>query len=320
MTAITETVWLITGCSTGFGREIAHCALQQGARVAVTARRKDAVADICARFPDRALALELDITDPQQRERAVQTTLDHFGQLDVLVNNAGYGYVAAIEEGDEADFRAMFETNFFATLAMTRLVLPYFRERRRGRILNNSSQAGLMANPGTGFYSASKHALEGVMEALGKEVAPLGIEVVTVQPGAFRTDWSGRSMQRSGQRIADYAEIVGSRLDMIAAIDGRATRRPGARRANLCGTGHHGQAARAAGPRHGAAAILSRQTHGHTGAPAGLGVGVGVGGISGFCRTDVVSGNAVTPVLVGPARGAARSPRVQGRSQTGAGR
>ncbi|HEY6131179.1 MAG TPA: SDR family NAD(P)-dependent oxidoreductase, partial [Halioglobus sp.] len=133
---------------------------------------------------------------------------------------AGYGYVAAIEEGDEAAFRAMFETNFFATLAMTRLVLPYFRERRRGRILNNSSQAGLMANPGTGFYSASKHALEGVMEALTKEVAALGIEVVTVQPGAFRTDWSGRSMQRGGHRIDDYTDTVGSRLDMIAAIDG----------------------------------------------------------------------------------------------------
>ena len=220
MTSITDTVWLITGCSTGFGREIALCALQQGARVAVTARRADAVADICAQYPDRALALALDITEPGQREAALQATLKHFGQLDVLVNNAGYGYVAAIEEGDEGAFRAMFETNFFATLAMTRLVLPYFRERRRGRIINNSSQAGLMANPGTGFYSASKHALEGVMEALGKEVAPLGIDVVTVQPGAFRTDWSGRSMQRSGHRIDDYAESVGSRLDMIAAIDG----------------------------------------------------------------------------------------------------
>lgn len=221
MTAISETVWLVTGCSTGFGREIARCALNQGARVAVTARRRAAIADICTEFPDRALAIELDITDARQRERAFESTLREFGQLDVLVNNAGYGYVAAIEEGDEADFRAMFETNFFATLAMTRLVLPYFRERRRGRILNNSSQAGLMANPGTGFYSASKHALEGVMEALGKEVAPLGIDVVTIQPGAFRTDWSGRSMQRSEHRIADYAESVGARLDMIAAIDGR---------------------------------------------------------------------------------------------------
>jgi NAD(P)-dependent dehydrogenase (short-subunit alcohol dehydrogenase family) len=221
MTNVAGTVWLITGCSTGFGREIARCALQQGAGVAVTARRRDAVADICAEFGERALAVELDITDAGQRERALKLTLEHFGQLDVLVNNAGYGYVAAIEEGEEDDFRAMFETNFFATLAMTRVVLPYFRQRRRGRILNNSSQAGLMANPGTGFYSASKHALEGVMEALGKEVAALGIDVVTVQPGAFRTDWSGRSMQRSAQRIADYAESVGARLDMIAAIDGR---------------------------------------------------------------------------------------------------
>jgi NAD(P)-dependent dehydrogenase (short-subunit alcohol dehydrogenase family) len=221
MTPITDSVWLITGCSTGFGREIALCALQQGARVAVTARRAESVADICALYPERALAIALDITDPGQREAAFQATLKHFGQLDVLVNNAGYGYVAAIEEGDESDFRAMFETNFFATLAMTRLVLPYFRERRCGRIINNSSQAGLMANPGTGFYSASKHALEGVMEALGKEVASLGIQVVTIQPGAFRTDWSGRSMQRSGQRIDDYAESVGARLDMIAAIDGK---------------------------------------------------------------------------------------------------
>jgi NAD(P)-dependent dehydrogenase (short-subunit alcohol dehydrogenase family) len=221
MIAIAESVWLVTGCSTGFGREIARCALRHGARVAVTARRKEAVEDICAEFPGRALAIALDITDPRQRERAFEQTLEHFGQLDVLVNNAGYGYVAAIEEGDEAAFREMFETNFFATLALTRLVLPYFRERRSGRILNNSSQAGLMANPGTGFYSASKHALEGVMEALGKEVAALGIQVVTVQPGAFRTDWSGRSMQRGGVRMEAYADAVHSRLDMIAAIDGK---------------------------------------------------------------------------------------------------
>jgi NAD(P)-dependent dehydrogenase (short-subunit alcohol dehydrogenase family) len=216
-----DTVWLVTGCSTGFGREIARCALGHGARVVVTARRREAVEDLCAEFPGRALPIALDITDAQQRENAFRQTLDHFGQLDVLVNNAGYGYVAAIEEGDETAFREMFETNFFATLALTRLVLPYFRERGRGRILNNSSQAGLMANPGTGFYSASKHALEGVMEALGKEVAPLGIQVVTIQPGAFRTDWSGRSMQRGGLRMAAYAENVHTRLDMIAAIDGK---------------------------------------------------------------------------------------------------
>jgi NAD(P)-dependent dehydrogenase (short-subunit alcohol dehydrogenase family) len=181
----------------------------------------ESITDICEQYPEHALAIPLDITDAGQREAAFQATLKHFGQLDILVNNAGYGYVAAVEEGEEAEFRAMFETNFFATLAMTRLVLPYFRERRSGRIINNSSQAGLMANPGTGFYSASKHALEGVMEALGKEVAGLGIQVVTIQPGAFRTDWSGRSMQRSDERIDDYAESVGSRLDKIAAIDGK---------------------------------------------------------------------------------------------------
>lgn len=219
--AANDKVWLVTGCSTGFGREIALSALRSGARVAVTARRPEAVADICASFPDTAIAVALDVTDAGQREAALQATLERFGGLDVLVNNAGYGYVAAVEEGEEDEVRAMFETNFFATLALTQLVLPLFRRQGGGRIINNSSQAGVMANPGTGFYSASKYALEGLMEALTKEVAPLGIQVVTVQPGAFRTDWSGRSMRRSGRRIDDYADSVGARLDMIAAIDGQ---------------------------------------------------------------------------------------------------
>lgn len=221
MARVDAPVWLVTGCSTGFGREIALCALERGACVAVTARRTEAVADICESYPETALPLALDITDPVQRTASFAATLERFGGLDVLVNNAGYGYVAAVEEAEEDAFRTMFETNFFATLALTREVLPYFRQRRRGRIINNSSQAGLMANPGTGLYSASKHALEGLMTALGKEVAHLGIQVVSVQPGAFRTDWSGRSMQRSPTRIDDYAEVVGSRLDMIAAIDGK---------------------------------------------------------------------------------------------------
>jgi len=221
MTRQTGPVWLVTGCSTGFGREIALCALAHGARVAVSARRPETVADICARYPDTALPIALDVTDPAQRAVAFEATLVHFGELDVLVNNAGYGYVAAVEEAEEAALRAMFEANFFAPLALAQLVLPYFRERGRGRIINNSSQAGLMANPGTGLYSASKHALEGLMSALGKEVAHLGIQVVTVQPGAFRTDWAGRSMQREGQHIPAYADVVGARLDMIAAVDGR---------------------------------------------------------------------------------------------------
>ncbi|TXS96526.1 SDR family NAD(P)-dependent oxidoreductase [Parahaliea maris] len=218
---IDDTVWLISGCSSGFGREIALCALGAGARVVVTARRVESVADIGESFPDTALCLPLDVTDAGQRRDAVARSIAHFGQLDVLVNNAGYGYVAAVEEGEEVAVRTMFEANFFGALYLTLEVLPHFRERGSGRILNNSSQAGLMANPGTGYYSASKHALEGLMEALGKEVAPLGIRVTTVQPGAFRTDWSGRSMQRSSRRLPAYAEHVGSRLDMIAAIDGK---------------------------------------------------------------------------------------------------
>ena len=212
--------WLITGCSTGFGREIARTALEAGHRVLVTARQPESVADLCAAFPETARVQALDVTSPTQVQAAVTAAINHFGHIDVLVNNAGYGYVGAVEEGEEEAYRAMFETNFFGALAITRAVLPHMRARGSGRIINNSSQAGIMANPGTGFYSASKYALEGLMEALAKEVAPLGIHVTSVQPGAFRTDWSGRSMQRSNTRIDDYAEHVGARLEMIAAIDG----------------------------------------------------------------------------------------------------
>lgn len=214
-------VWLITGCSTGFGREIALAALESGARVVVTARSPEAVADICERYPRQSLALALDVTDAAQIQSVVASTLETFGVIDVLVNNAGYGYVGAVEEGEEQAVRALFETNFFGALALTRAVLPHMRARRSGRIINNSSQAGLMANPGTGYYSASKYALEGLMEALAKEVEPFNIFVTSVQPGAFRTDWSGRSMQRAATPIADYNDHVASRLDMIAEIDGQ---------------------------------------------------------------------------------------------------
>ena len=163
-------VWLISGCSTGFGREIARVALARGERVAVTARNPASVAELCESHPDSSVALALDVTDHEQVLAAVEATLTHFGAIDVLVNNAGYGYLAAIEEGEDEEIRRMFETNFFGALDLTRAVLPHMRERGGGLIINNSSQAGLMANPGTGFYSASKYALEGLMEALGKEL------------------------------------------------------------------------------------------------------------------------------------------------------
>lgn len=221
MPQLKDSVWLISGCSTGFGREIARTALGGGANVVVTARRPESVEDLCTAYPEQAIAVALDVTDQVAIDSAVAATLERFGRIDVLVNNAGYGYVAAVEEGEEDAVRAMFEANFFGALKLTRAVLPHMRQRGSGHVINNSSQAGIMANPGTGFYSASKHALEGLMEALAREVAPLGIRVSSVQPGAFRTDWSGRSMQRSPHRLDAYEEQVHSRLDMIAEMDGK---------------------------------------------------------------------------------------------------
>lgn len=214
-------VWLITGCSTGFGREIAAAALAAGYRVVLTARNIASIDDLIQQYPDSSIALPLDVTDPVQVDTTVATAIHHFGHIDVLVNNAGYGYVAAVEEGEQDAVRALFETNFWGALAVTQAVIPHMRERRSGRIINNSSQAGLMANPGTGFYSASKYALEGLMEALAKELAPFNVFVSSVQPGAFRTDWAGRSMQRSAKTIDDYQPHVGARLDMIADMDGK---------------------------------------------------------------------------------------------------
>ena len=217
----TNRVWLVTGCSSGIGREIALAALQAGYRVAVTARKTEAVADIVDRFPDTAVALTLDVTDEAQRIAAMGSCVATFGAVDVLVNNAGYGYLAAIEEGEEAAIRQMFETNFFGALAMVRAVLPGMREKRSGTIISVSSQAGLMANPGTGYYSTTKYAMEALNEVLAKEVAPFNIKVSAIQPGPFRTDWSGRSMQQTAMPIDDYYEHVGSRRAMISDMDGK---------------------------------------------------------------------------------------------------
>ncbi|MFK7732472.1 MAG: oxidoreductase [Pseudomonadales bacterium] len=213
--------WLITGCSTGIGRELALEVLGRGAQVAVTARNISAIADIVESYPDTAVAVALDVCEQSDIEAAFAATLERFGGIDVLVNNAGYGYLSAIEEGDSEQLRTMFETNFFGLLAMTQKVIPFMRERRSGCILNISSQAGLMGNPGTGFYSSSKYAVEGLTEALSKEVAPFGIKVCSIQPGPFRTDWAGRSMQSNSSVVSDYDEHVSSRINMIGEIDGR---------------------------------------------------------------------------------------------------
>ena len=214
-----DKVWLITGCSTGMGREFAFEALRFGYRVVTTARDPKTLRDFVDQHPERARAIPLDVTDKRQVEASVATTIAEFGRIDVLVNNAAYGYLAAIEEGDEADVRAMFETNFWGPLAMIRAVLPHMRRQRSGHIVNNSSQAGLMSKPGTGYYSTTKWALEALTEALVEEVAPFGIRVSALEAGPFRTDWAGRSMQRSKTKIADY-EAVHARAQMIADTDG----------------------------------------------------------------------------------------------------
>ncbi|MFO1312617.1 MAG: oxidoreductase [Burkholderiales bacterium] len=203
--------WLITGCSTGLGRALAQRALARGERCAVTARDPRTVADIVGPHPGTAVAIALDVRDPAQRRAAVAQTLERFGAIDVLVNNAGHGYSAAVEEGDEAQVRDMFDTNFFGLAAMVREVVPVMRRQGGGRMLNVSSIGGLLGNIGSGYYNASKFAVEGLSQALAQEVAPHGIRVTLIEPGPFRTDFQGRSMQRAKARVGAYADTVHAR-------------------------------------------------------------------------------------------------------------
>jgi NAD(P)-dependent dehydrogenase (short-subunit alcohol dehydrogenase family) len=214
-------VWFITGCSTGLGRALAGHVLDRGWHAVVSARDPRTVADLVDAHGDRALALRLDVTDPEQVSAAVARAEDTFGRIDVLVNNAGYGYLAAIEEGEDAEVRALFEANVFGAVAITKAVLPGMRARRTGHIVNISSVGGLAAFGATGYYHATKFALEGLSESLAAEVAPLGIGVTIVEPGAFRTNWSGPSMRQSPIRIDDYAETAGKRRDATLATYGR---------------------------------------------------------------------------------------------------
>lgn len=213
-------VWFISGCSTGFGRELAKLVLARGSRAVVTARDAARVADLADGVEDRALAVSLDVTDQAQIDDAVAQAKAKFGRIDVLVNNAGYGYQASIEEGDEAEIRAQFDANVFGLFALTRAVLPVMRAQKSGHVINITSVAGLVGFPGSGYYAASKHAVEGFSDSLLAEVAPLGIRVTCVEPGPFRTDWAGRSLKQTPVAIADYAETAGKRLDSTREISG----------------------------------------------------------------------------------------------------
>ena len=212
-------VWFITGCSTGFGRELAIYVLERGDRCVVTARDPEQVRDLAEKGD--ALILKLDVTEFDQVDAAILAAEDKFGGIDILVNNAGIGYFGAVEESEEEEVRRMFEINFWGLHRITRAALPGMRKRRKGFIVNISSIGGLVSFPVTGYYHATKYAVEGLSEALWQEVEPLGIKVMLVEPSGFRTDWAGRSANESKRPIADYAPIAGPRLRQLRGNSGK---------------------------------------------------------------------------------------------------
>jgi NAD(P)-dependent dehydrogenase (short-subunit alcohol dehydrogenase family) len=213
-------VWLITGCSTGFGRELAKLVLERGWRATITARDASKAADIAEGSGERALVLPLDVTNREQIADVVRQTKQHFGAIDVLVNNAGYGYFGAIEEGEDDEVRAMFETNVFGLVDMTKAVLPTMRAQKSGLIVNVSSIGGLNSFAATGYYHGTKFAVEGISESLALEVKPLGIDVLIVEPGPFRTNWAGPSIKHSAIQIPDYDATAGERRRQSKARSG----------------------------------------------------------------------------------------------------
>jgi NAD(P)-dependent dehydrogenase (short-subunit alcohol dehydrogenase family) len=216
-----DAVWLITGCSTGLGRALAQQALKAGYHVVATARDPSVLGEIVKEYGEAVLAVELDVTKPDQIKAAIVAAEDRFGTVDVLVNNAGYGYFGAIEEGEDADVRAMFETNVFGPWNMIKAVLPGMRARGRGYVVNISSVGGLVTYPAVGFYHMAKFALEGLSETLAKEVAPFGIGVTVVEPGAFLTDFRGGSAKQSNIRLPAYANTAGKARDNVFAAHGK---------------------------------------------------------------------------------------------------
>ncbi len=212
-------VWFITGCSTGFGRDLARHVLACGYRAVVTARKPDDLQEFSGSA--QALVLKLDVTDNVQVEAAVKAAHDRFGRIDVLVNNAGIGYFGAVEESEEEQVRRMFDVNVFGLGRMTQAVLPVMRQQRSGCIVNIASLAGISPFPGLGYYCATKFAVEGLSGSLALEVEPLGIKVIVVEPSGFRTDWAGRSANESPLTIDDYAATSGVKREQLRANSGK---------------------------------------------------------------------------------------------------
>lgn len=203
------TTWLITGASSGLGRALAEHALAKGHQVVATARRESSLDDLHAAYPDTLLVAPLDVTDLSAIAAAVESAEKRFGGIDVLVNNAGYGYTAAVEEGEEEAVAKLFATNLFGPVALIKAVLPGMRSRGRGTIINVSSVGARITIPGGGYYSAAKAALGALSGSLRKEVEPLGVHVMVVEPGSMRTDFRGRSAEQSDIHLDAYDEVLG---------------------------------------------------------------------------------------------------------------
>ena len=223
--------WFITGTSTGFGRHWAEAALERGDRVVATARRPGSIADLSQRFGDAVLTLELDVVEREAVFAAVRRATEHFGSLDVVVNNAGYGHFGMVEELSEQELRDQMETNFFGAVWVTQAVLPVFRAQGSGHLVQVTSEGGVRAFPGIGAYHASKWAVEGLSESLWQEVGPLGIHVTNVEPGPYATDWLARGSRTStalpaydqvragSERAWEVGDPAATRAAMLAVVD-----------------------------------------------------------------------------------------------------
>ncbi|MBW4696014.1 MAG: SDR family NAD(P)-dependent oxidoreductase [Lyngbya sp. HA4199-MV5] len=221
MTEKTPRVWFITGSSTGFGRSLTEAVLKHGDRVVATARKPEQLDDLIQQYPAAAKAVRLDVTKPQEVRDAIKATIDAFGRIDVVVNNAGYGSIGAIEEVSDEAIRYQFETNVFGALDVMRAVLPTLRHQQSGHILNISSVGGFVSFGASGIYCATKFALEAFSEALAQEVAHLRIKVTIVEPGAFRTDFNGRSLAAPDTLMDEYASSSGAMLQWLKDMDGK---------------------------------------------------------------------------------------------------
>ncbi|MGG4130507.1 oxidoreductase [Paenibacillus illinoisensis] len=225
--SLEKKVWFITGCSTGFGRQIAVQAIEAGYKVVVTARRVEQIQDIVSGHEENTLALPLDVTNDDQIKDAVQQTIDKFGRIDVLVNNAGIGYFSSVEESLEEETRRMFEINFWGLMHMTNVVLPHMRAQKSGHIINFSSIGGLTSFPTLGYYHATKYAVEGISESLAKELTPFNIAVTLIEPSGFRTDWGGRSSVKTDTQIPELKDsFVGQMLQGVQQNGGQESGNP----------------------------------------------------------------------------------------------